>query len=59
MRSLFVQLPNFDMLVRCYTPGEVQQVDHSAKSERATGSGNANCWEREGCDRGGLETRVA
>lgn len=31
MRSLFVQLPNFDMLVRCYTPGEVQQVDHSDK----------------------------
>ena len=31
MRSLFVQLPNFDMLVRCYSPGEVQQVDHSDK----------------------------
>ena len=31
MRSLFVELPNFDMLVRCYTPGEVQQVDHSDK----------------------------
>ena len=27
MRSLFVQLPNFDMLVRCYTPGEVKQVN--------------------------------
>ena len=26
MRSLFVQLPNFDMSVRCYTPGEVKQV---------------------------------
>ena len=27
IRSLFVQLPNFDMLVRCYTPGVVKQVN--------------------------------
>ena len=33
MRSLFVQLPNFDLLVRCYTPGEVKQVNYvSVKS---------------------------
>ena len=38
MRSLFVELPNFDMLVRCYTPGEVKQL----QSERATGPDNAN-----------------
>ena len=44
MRSLFVQLPNFDMLVRCYTPGEVKQVNYIVTP---TVGNTKDAWKKE------------